>query len=811
MTETRQILKVFLGSPGDLAEERRAASDLVNDFNEVFGQSLGCHVELVGWEQTPSQFARPQDAINKQLDACDIFVGMMWKRWGTPPSVDGLYSSGFEEEFRRCLDWRKSRNRPAMSMFFKEVSAEVLQDPGEDLKKVIAFKAELIERKEVYFESFTSISDLEKKLRRVIAKHIQDLKQKNEDLNEVSQSPHIAEGAEKKQTAVPSPLSEKGVTFLRNFVSVTEGVVPGKVTPSDIARFRLLSKIVGSSENDSDPIGVHDANILYKENPANAFGPTELTGLISAGLQHFGAEIVPLWRWVVARTGNFRPLAVMSRYAKEEQKIGAIQAMQVVQESLLDGERDATIREWLSPASDQRLKQVALGYLTELGKVVDCQVIRDEFSRNDSQTASYAAVALIAISLRESRKEALAAIYETQQEKLPGYLIDAIFSVPDDFSDSEVKKGLDYPSSSIRKEMVLIARKREIITIEIADKLLGDEDAAIRREALEFLSSSGRVFSDEEAKNTLIRNQDVAILGRGMDKTGDKEYENFRRVRLAGLSKDKLVGLAEAASIFDAVPIFVLAEKYFSENAEWLRKEVDERFSGRFSRYLEKMKVLFGAGSDLVVQSQGLSSFTPKRLTEEGLKILLRKGDQSDLSRIRKAKGDGLLYYSSDYMRFFKKYGEWSDIKLLIDVGPSQPLSLLSAISLPGGQLREMAEVIYSIGKARPSDLIEIEMPAELRAHLIVVFSDAAFAALSDNKLLELLDSPHDVVRKATCIRSTRSLTRKRLSGVFARYLTESVSRYYNVNHWLDMGLSIPRQRAISASNRLIEKGWKIS
>src|SRR5271169_6436943 len=100
MDEYRKIVRVFLASPGDLADERRAAKSVVDEINRWFANACGYHVELVGWEDTVSKFGRPQAIINAEADRCEYFVGLIWKRWGTPPSKSGPFASGFEEEFR---------------------------------------------------------------------------------------------------------------------------------------------------------------------------------------------------------------------------------------------------------------------------------------------------------------------------------------------------------------------------------------------------------------------------------------------------------------------------------------------------------------------------------------------------------------------------------------------------------------------------------------------------------------------------------------------------------------------------------------
>ena len=159
MADSRKIVKVFLASPGDLPDERRAAKSVVDEDNSLTADEFGYQVELVGWEDTVSVYGRPQATINRDLERCELFIGLMWKKWGTPPDVSGSYSSGFEEEFETSVQRRLSDGRPEISLLFKEIDPAFLVDPGEDLKKVLAFKERLVAEKRILFEGFADIRD----------------------------------------------------------------------------------------------------------------------------------------------------------------------------------------------------------------------------------------------------------------------------------------------------------------------------------------------------------------------------------------------------------------------------------------------------------------------------------------------------------------------------------------------------------------------------------------------------------------------------------------------------------------------------
>ena len=79
----RKILSVFVASPSDLSDERKTLRDVVERLNKIYGKRIGWQIELLGWEDTLAGFSRPQTLINKDVENCDLFIGMLWKRWGT--------------------------------------------------------------------------------------------------------------------------------------------------------------------------------------------------------------------------------------------------------------------------------------------------------------------------------------------------------------------------------------------------------------------------------------------------------------------------------------------------------------------------------------------------------------------------------------------------------------------------------------------------------------------------------------------------------------------------------------------------------
>lgn len=159
----RQI-RVFIASPSDLAIERQVFKGLVDELNAT--RPCGAvQFEVLAWEQTLAVLAeRSQGIINGEIDRCDVFVLAMYGRWGQPAPDALPYSSYTEEEFYRALDrWTRTR-RPTILVFFKHVPPREMADPGPQLQRVLAFRKQLEDARQVLYRGFTDEAEFKKEL-----------------------------------------------------------------------------------------------------------------------------------------------------------------------------------------------------------------------------------------------------------------------------------------------------------------------------------------------------------------------------------------------------------------------------------------------------------------------------------------------------------------------------------------------------------------------------------------------------------------------------------------------------------------------
>jgi hypothetical protein len=150
MPRKQTVLTIFLASPSDVNEERKALESVVAELNKTWSNNLNLRLELKKWETDsyPSFGSSPQDVINNQInDDYDIFIALFWGKIGTPTDKA---ASGTLEELERAI--RKYRNNSAaidIMIYFKDQPlAPSAMDPDQlkqlqDLKKTLGPKGAL--------------------------------------------------------------------------------------------------------------------------------------------------------------------------------------------------------------------------------------------------------------------------------------------------------------------------------------------------------------------------------------------------------------------------------------------------------------------------------------------------------------------------------------------------------------------------------------------------------------------------------------------------------------------------------------------
>jgi hypothetical protein len=157
-------IAIFIASPGDLAPERKAFKDVIDELNKGFADGAGVKFTTLGWEDVLAVTGRrTQSVINLEVARCDFFILALHRRWGQE-APDSKYSSYTEEEFRLALErWEKTKS-PEIVVFFKNVDPASRADPGDELKKVLAFRKALEGGRQTMFRRFSSEVEFAKEI-----------------------------------------------------------------------------------------------------------------------------------------------------------------------------------------------------------------------------------------------------------------------------------------------------------------------------------------------------------------------------------------------------------------------------------------------------------------------------------------------------------------------------------------------------------------------------------------------------------------------------------------------------------------------
>ena len=686
MSSTRKILRTFLASPGDLQEERKAVRDVFDEFNDSWAEELGYQIELVGWEDTIAGFGRPQHLINQDVDRCDLFIGLIWKRWGTPPDKDGKFSSGFHEEFERSIARREHSGSPEIALFFKEIPDEFMGDPGDDLKRVLKFRETIIAEKKILFQEFSTVREMETLVRKSVTAYVNRVKAADTASEPKEVRAKRAESEpEKEEREKKSPdsslFSAEGFVFLENFVDrIGRESATADLSASDVARFRLLANSISMPGNQEMDLGVHDINILFSARTQGMkLSERETYCLARLGFQHLSNENVPFWCWYSDLSHSRFDVAFVSSFvgANDDDKVGALSVLSALARELpTDDEyikREGILDAWFSEESSARVRSAALQYLTKMGTAEDYAVAKKEYDRSDSGTFRRALECMVGILLRRTGQgnSAQQLVLESQFESLDADMLQAVLDGFENLETTALLLGLEHRNTQVRLRALKVLLGRGSLDNEMAERLSGDSDASVRNEAITALSKLGRSFTEEEVKKILVRPQQHPsrslpgmIAGSGSDRKGEEFFARYQLESLKKSPEGELTRKVDSSLMFADAAYFARVERYFSKHVKELRRDIDDTFKAYFEERIRRMETFFGDSSDgkdsakkIKDQYRDLEDFHRKRLTRQGLDILCRVGKREDLQRIRGNLQCGYARASKADVKYLGKYG----------------------------------------------------------------------------------------------------------------------------------------------------------
>jgi hypothetical protein len=155
-------IRVFNASPSDVKPEREILATVIGHINSVYeARNERPRLQLRRWEDVCPAAGDPQTVINEEIGAYDVFIGFMWRRFGTP---NGDARGGTEHEYRRAYaEWEK-RKRPHILFYFSRAPAPPPRsvEEAQQLLSVTIFRAEVAEKNLI--SEYDGLADFEIKI-----------------------------------------------------------------------------------------------------------------------------------------------------------------------------------------------------------------------------------------------------------------------------------------------------------------------------------------------------------------------------------------------------------------------------------------------------------------------------------------------------------------------------------------------------------------------------------------------------------------------------------------------------------------------
>jgi HEAT repeat protein len=493
----REVITVFLASPGDVSPERELAREVVEQVNRKVASHLNLYVELYGWEDQAPGYGRPQGQINPHVDEADLFIGMLWRHWGTPSS--DRYTSGFEEEYRRACDRRKDGDdRPEVWLFFKHVDDAQRNDAGPDLERVLAFRREIEEAREALYETFTGPDDWREKLSLLVMEYITKW-----------HLAHQRQEPERAPNGYPAGRTDTGISdegpsdASRQLIEALEGArdviadSDGSATPDLFQATRLLLASFGwaSEMRTSETLDTHQVNLLYAYRDRLKVLPRERLQLVRSMLTQ--DMVRPGWYWLresqpvlaLAYLATSDPDADVRRRAVET--LGDATVLSKLTD-IPDLQPDVFLRQALDD-EDSGVRIAAVELAGRLASDDMLELLRG--LQHDPTLKGWATAALVRGLLPRQLDEALDVLANDKGVALE--VADELLAIANRFSDDHLTALRESDSSWLRDIGLRIEIESGRLTEDDARSTLTDPDGGIRARALDAMQARGWTVADD--------------------------------------------------------------------------------------------------------------------------------------------------------------------------------------------------------------------------------------------------------------------------------------------------------------------------
>ncbi|PJA10106.1 hypothetical protein COX67_05500, partial [Candidatus Falkowbacteria bacterium CG_4_10_14_0_2_um_filter_36_22] len=653
MPYTKEHILVFLAYISDVEDEVNAAKAIVESINHGH-EGLGIELDLRTWKDVPGEFGNPQQQINREfVEKCDVFIGVIHKKWGTPT---GQSDCGFREEFDIAERRYNETGKPTILLYAKTVNEQdIKDDEKENISKIREFKDEVISKQKGFLIPFNTTDEWKEIIRERLTRYVVDKHSSALKIVGEPQSSQAISSVEKYEPIEKFKTPKEIQVLIDDLVAYKPKIE--KIDSIDNfkkIRLFLLSSALFYDTNLYEILGNHEIHLLYlhREN----IKPTALEAkLIFRTIISDRSNLKTGWFWLKDIKDTFlRAYAVnhLINDANKDVRYGTI--------TFIDNFWQKRYRNQLLNAikdNEDEIKIKALNICAFHGDESYLKTIEAHLSDTNKNIAQSAWTARFAILSRTSIEAAIKFLQES--EDIKGLYTPYLEEIKDNISESKLRELTSHTDSIVQAFAYSQLLLRNLLSTDEIRLLLNSQDTELRKLAYFSLIEHGEKFDAKDAW------QDWTSEFRGLLRAwhSNKHRELVVEKIYESYEKEKLWSEINWISSTGHLAYFSYGVRYFAEFRNQLYKDIDENFKRVKDHYIENLKLdikrvisndpeLSNAASSVIdpivdnmlenqlrkelARTDELDKFIINQFVSAALKILVLKGTAESLVYARK-------------------------------------------------------------------------------------------------------------------------------------------------------------------------------
>lgn len=779
----KNILKIFLASPDDIKDDRNYVYEASERLNRAMSKSSDWKIEVLSWEDETPACSRPQDVINKQIDQCDLFIGLLWRKWGED---SGKYSSGFEEEFERVKERNIRTGNPEIWLYFKKVDEDSLKDPGEQLKKVIEFKHNRITEKDILYREYqdsehwktliydhllTYILELSKTLKEEIELQKYSVKQ----YDTIQKQSILTKKIDKNDRRIPTEL----IDIFNKVSNQLNSGTDIKIDFWETTRIYLTVSLYYSETSVGEFPDNHLVNLVYTKKDEWVLKFEEIIFLFRSFVGNRN-DYQPVWFWF--RNFKEKIIVKLLLWLSKNDKKDMVRrgAVQLLKDAKIVLNNEKLFKAWLESEDTNIILNSIL--ILKNNQSFNFLHLIDQFTNHkDDLIRKEALQTKIELMYLKNPNEAFVYLIESGSE-IPISIKNDLKNMRNRVNNSLLIKALKNAHASVRLSCAEYLRKSNLLSKEQCLMLFNDEDIKVRKEGLlryiEIENNIDEKFIEQVLNKDSSSESDNPLLSA----LYTIHVEDFLPILYRKKDPRKLIREIDFYINHRSSNIYeFLATEHFELIKNRIRDDLENEFDDLKCESENKLKEK--RGSQYYVKfleniGENTIKFIKYKFISAALKGLTKNGEREDVRFARQ-----YLFHdvSSDKvnveaLKLLSRFGDAGDIDNLIYAaskvyGKTKKLAIEAAYNFSHNK----AELLERLFSNSDEEVVKIGAKILIRSRTTKKIKIAK----------EFLNHNFDSLRIAGVVIIIRKYSSKEIKKVLSEYIKQD-TYYYDVVTWFD-------------------------